>query len=305
VYFATAMVVMLRTLDIPARFVTGYTTGQEIDSGEWVVRGYNSHAWVEVFFPDVGWVSFDPTPASPRRENREQLLEDARQGGSGDIDVPGSRPTPTPTATPTPTPTPTATPTDTATPPTNTTTAPPAPPANGTTAPPTEPPPDGDPGSPGGGPTPQPGDPSDNVTGTPNVPTPGDPGESGGLPRVFSDRDRVTILGGVAALALGVHHFDAIDRVSRELWLRGQEPTDSPRADAERAFARVEHLLGRRYRERGNEETPRQYLDAIDVTDPRVRRLAAIYERAHYGGEVSREAADEAIRLADDVIDAS
>jgi hypothetical protein len=120
---------------------------------------------------------------------------------------------------------------------------------------------------------------------------------------VFSDRDRVTILGGVAALALGVHHFDAVDRVSRELWLRGQRPTDSPRADAERAFARVEYLLGRRHRERGSEETPRQYLDAIDVGDGRVRRLAAIYERAHYAGAVSREDADEAIRLADEIVD--
>jgi hypothetical protein len=120
---------------------------------------------------------------------------------------------------------------------------------------------------------------------------------------VFSDRDRVTILGGVAALVLGAHHFDAVDRISRELWLRDQDPTDSPRVDAERAFARVEHLLGRRHRERGGDETPRQYLDAIGVTDARVRRLAAIYEQAHYGGGVSREDATEAIRLADDLVD--
>ena len=74
VYFATAMVVMLRTLGVPARFVTGYTTGQRIDSGEWLVRGLNSHAWVEVYFPDIGWIAFDPTPAASRASLREAAL---------------------------------------------------------------------------------------------------------------------------------------------------------------------------------------------------------------------------------------
>ena len=320
VYFATAMAVMLRTVDVPARFVTGYTTGQEIDDGEWVVRGYNSHAWVEVYFPGIGWVSFDPTPASPRREAQQQSLERARLGGDGNVDVPGSRQTATPTPTETPTPTDTPTPTETPTPtdtPTPTETTPGDTPGTPTDTPatPTDLPPGNVTGTPpdgNGGPAP-PDDgtpPSGNgtagnasATPTANAPdTPGGANGEGGLPRVLSDRDRVTIIGGAAALVLGVHHFDAIDRVSRELWLRGQNPTDSPAADAERAFARVEHLLGRRYRERGAEETPRQYLDGIDVTDGRVRRLAAIYERAHYAGTVTREDADEAIRIANEVI---
>jgi transglutaminase-like putative cysteine protease len=302
VYFATAMVVMLRTLGIPTRFASGYTTGQRIDDDEWLVRGYNSHAWVEVFFPGIGWVSFDPTPASSRREARDRSLERARESGAGDVDIPGSTPTETPTPTPTPTetPTPTPTPTPTETPTANTTT-PVTTTTNRSEGPPTDPP-GGDPSTPGGELTPPPGGgTADNAT-TTGTATPA-PGENGGIPRVFSDRDRVTILGGVAALVLGAHHFDAVDRISRELWLRDQNPTDSPRVDAERAFARVEHLLGRRHRERGGDETPRQYLDAIGVTDTRVRRLAAIYEQAHYGGGVSREDATEAIRLADDLID--
>jgi Transglutaminase-like enzymes, putative cysteine proteases len=62
VYYASTMAVMLRTQGIPTRFVTGYTPGQRIDSNTHVVRGLNSHAWVEVYFPDTGWVRFDPTP---------------------------------------------------------------------------------------------------------------------------------------------------------------------------------------------------------------------------------------------------
>ncbi|MUW14271.1 hypothetical protein GJ633_06065 [Halorubrum sp. CBA1125] len=67
-YFATTMVAMLRTQDIPARYVTGYTAGEEVDDGEYVVRGQNAHAWVEVYIDDVGWVPFDPTPPSGRSE---------------------------------------------------------------------------------------------------------------------------------------------------------------------------------------------------------------------------------------------
>jgi hypothetical protein len=105
-----------------------------------------------------------------------------------------------------------------------------------------------------------------------------------------------------AAVVLGAHHLGVADRLSRELWLRGQEPTDSPTADAERAFARVEYLLARRYRERDPEETPREYLDAIGVSDRRIRRLAAIYEQAHYAGHATREQASEAIDLANEIV---
>jgi len=67
-YFATAMVAMLRTQDVPARYVTGYTAGEEVDDGEYIVRGQNAHAWVEVYITDVGWVTFDPTPPDGRSE---------------------------------------------------------------------------------------------------------------------------------------------------------------------------------------------------------------------------------------------
>ena len=62
-HYATAMVVMLRTLGIPARLVTGFLSGQWNDFGRYyTVRQQDSHAWVEVFFPRSGWITFDPTP---------------------------------------------------------------------------------------------------------------------------------------------------------------------------------------------------------------------------------------------------
>jgi transglutaminase-like putative cysteine protease len=64
-YYASAMVVMLRTLGIPARYVLGYTSGGfNIDSGAWEVLQLNYHAWVEVYFPSYGWIQFEPTPPS-------------------------------------------------------------------------------------------------------------------------------------------------------------------------------------------------------------------------------------------------
>jgi transglutaminase-like putative cysteine protease len=65
-YFATSMVAMLRTQDVPARYVTGYGPGEAVGDDEYVVRGQDAHAWVEVYITDVGWVTFDPTPASGR-----------------------------------------------------------------------------------------------------------------------------------------------------------------------------------------------------------------------------------------------
>jgi len=70
-YFASAMVVMLRELGIPARFVEGYaipaSTSFTVDAlGGYVyeVRNSLAHAWVEAYFPTYGWVTFDPTPRS-------------------------------------------------------------------------------------------------------------------------------------------------------------------------------------------------------------------------------------------------
>ncbi|MGI9534400.1 MAG: transglutaminaseTgpA domain-containing protein [Thermodesulfobacteriota bacterium] len=63
-YFATSMVVLLREMGIPSRLVTGFIGGEFNNLGEYfIVRESDAHAWVEVYFPEYGWVSFDPTPS--------------------------------------------------------------------------------------------------------------------------------------------------------------------------------------------------------------------------------------------------
>ncbi len=65
-YFAAAMAVMLRTLNIPSRLVNGFQTGTYNRFGkDFVVRARDAHSWVEVYFTGYGWVPFDPTPPDP------------------------------------------------------------------------------------------------------------------------------------------------------------------------------------------------------------------------------------------------
>ncbi len=62
--FATSMAVMTRTIGIPTRVVLGFTPGDRIGLNEVVVRDDNAHSWIELWIPNQGWVSFDPTPRS-------------------------------------------------------------------------------------------------------------------------------------------------------------------------------------------------------------------------------------------------
>ncbi|MFV0258408.1 MAG: transglutaminaseTgpA domain-containing protein [Acidimicrobiales bacterium] len=62
----SALVVMARSLGIPARLVVGYVPGRfDTATGEWVSRGVDAHAWAEVYFPATGWQAFDPTAEVP------------------------------------------------------------------------------------------------------------------------------------------------------------------------------------------------------------------------------------------------
>jgi protein-glutamine gamma-glutamyltransferase len=81
-YFASSMAVMLRSLRVPSRIVTGFRGGEFNDlTGQYVVRASDAHSWVEAYFPGSGWISFDPTPAGsvPVRTgwSRMQLYVDA------------------------------------------------------------------------------------------------------------------------------------------------------------------------------------------------------------------------------------
>ncbi|WP_078415057.1 transglutaminase TgpA family protein [Priestia abyssalis] len=64
--FSTSMVVMLRTLNIPSRWVKGYTYGKAVEPIDAEYTRYeitqnDAHSWVEVYFPNIGWVPFEPT----------------------------------------------------------------------------------------------------------------------------------------------------------------------------------------------------------------------------------------------------
>jgi len=276
-YYASAMTVMLRSQGVPARFVVGFTEGQRVGEDEYVVRGVDSHAWVEVYVPDHGWVTFDPTPSSERTSAEDSRVEDARSEGVEGVDAAGSE-----NGTWTPSRTPTTSTSDTTT--------------NGSS------------GSVGGEQTPP--DDRESYLGTPdqvgdpeNVTVPeslgsggGDVGEGGDSP----DLPPLTTLAVWAVLVVGavagLRYTGVADRAYRALWLRWL-PDGDPREEVEAAFDRVEYVLGQRYRERRSGETVREYVADV-APGQAAERIATLRERARYAGSASEEDATEAKRLA-------
>jgi protein-glutamine gamma-glutamyltransferase len=67
-YFAAAMTVMLRSIGVPARYISGFLPGEYNDvGGDYIIRASDAHAWVEVYFPGYDWITFDPTPPGEGR----------------------------------------------------------------------------------------------------------------------------------------------------------------------------------------------------------------------------------------------
>lgn len=100
-YYASAMIMMLRTLGIPARMAAGFAQGTwDADLQQFVVQERDAHTWVEVYFTGYGWVEFEPTAAQAPL---------SRTDDTPVVQQPTSTPqaSPTPTLTPTPTITPT------------------------------------------------------------------------------------------------------------------------------------------------------------------------------------------------------
>jgi transglutaminase-like putative cysteine protease len=96
-YYASAMIVMLRSLGIPARMAAGFAQGTwDPDNQVYNVKERDAHIWVETFFPGYGWVEFEPTAAQAPLDR------------IGDAPSP-QPPTPPPAGSPPPTETPTAT----------------------------------------------------------------------------------------------------------------------------------------------------------------------------------------------------
>lgn len=66
-YFASSMAVMLRSIRIPARIITGFQSGIYNPMTRWhVIRASDAHSWVEGYIPQRGWTVFDPTPPDQR-----------------------------------------------------------------------------------------------------------------------------------------------------------------------------------------------------------------------------------------------
>jgi protein-glutamine gamma-glutamyltransferase len=64
-HYATAMVLMLRSIGIPSRLVTGFLATEWNEFGNYyTVRQRDAHAWVEVYYPQSGWMTMDPTPSN-------------------------------------------------------------------------------------------------------------------------------------------------------------------------------------------------------------------------------------------------
>jgi len=95
--FSGAFAAMARSLGIPARVAVGFTPGDLGADGLYHVYGRNAHAWPEVWFDNIGWVSFEPTPGrgEPGREGytgvpAQQAPPAAPDSGSGSAAAPAA-----------------------------------------------------------------------------------------------------------------------------------------------------------------------------------------------------------------------
>jgi hypothetical protein len=80
--FAGTMAVLLRTLGYPSRVAIGFLPGVQDNQGAWRVTTEETHAWVEVFFPDFGWLAFEPTPTRENPTGRSYILPAVQGDGT-------------------------------------------------------------------------------------------------------------------------------------------------------------------------------------------------------------------------------
>lgn len=85
-YYASAMVVLLRMVGVPARNVTGFLGGTYNPYGRYyAVTSGDAHAWVEAYLPGEGWVRFDPTPSARSASSFDSLWNDMRALGDAAV----------------------------------------------------------------------------------------------------------------------------------------------------------------------------------------------------------------------------
>jgi protein-glutamine gamma-glutamyltransferase len=93
--YSGAMALLLRMGGVPARVSTGFTSGSlDSKTREYVVRDLDAHSWVEVWYRNIGWVTFDPTPASapPRAQPNDGGSDGPSGGNAGPPSLGGDRP---------------------------------------------------------------------------------------------------------------------------------------------------------------------------------------------------------------------
>ncbi len=97
-YYATAFVVLARVAGLPARFATGFAAGSwSAPDRQWVITEAEAHSWPEVYFPEVGWVAFEPTAAqpAPQRVGLPAAVSDATTASEFEPLAPEADATPT------------------------------------------------------------------------------------------------------------------------------------------------------------------------------------------------------------------
>ena len=82
--FASAMAMMARSLDIPARVAVGFLSGDRFDD-TYVFRGTDMHAWPELYLDGIGWVRFEPTPG---QRTGPPPAFDSDSAGTAESDIP-------------------------------------------------------------------------------------------------------------------------------------------------------------------------------------------------------------------------
>jgi transglutaminase-like putative cysteine protease len=86
-YYASAEVILLRSLGIPARVAVGFAQGeQQAGSNTYLVRQQDAHTWPEVYFPGLGWVEFEPTVSQSPIYRLSGEGESTRSAGPDDAD---------------------------------------------------------------------------------------------------------------------------------------------------------------------------------------------------------------------------
>ncbi|TMW71090.1 DUF4129 domain-containing transglutaminase family protein [Alteribacter natronophilus] len=89
--YSTSMAVLLRAVDVPTRWVKGFTDGEPVetlddDRQRYEVTNGNAHSWVEVYFPETGWVPFEPTQGFNNNVDFTQETEDVDVNSEDDQD---------------------------------------------------------------------------------------------------------------------------------------------------------------------------------------------------------------------------